>query len=261
MTNSLFVSLFSLFLTTGAQSGTVRHKVFALTFDDGPKVKVTIPLLRTLNKYKIKTVFFVNASGFRWRRRKYKKRVSILKKAVKEGHLIGNHTHSHFTMSKLSWKKQIWEMKINDYFLKKLVGVTAKYYRPPSGVMTKAAYWYMKKHSYTRNVLWNVSVEDYKWTNPYVLFKRLRKKVIRRSNGVILMHDIYKSSYDAVRVFLRYVHRRNCKNIKNKKPLYHFLRIDRYDEYQKSKGNKRKLWNTKLLQKQNSLCSKVLRKP
>lgn len=66
-------------------------KVAYLTFDDGPSTSNTPAVLDILNKYGIKATFFVVGkeidSGEDAR--------SVLKRTVKEGHAIGNHTYGH----------------------------------------------------------------------------------------------------------------------------------------------------------------------
>jgi peptidoglycan/xylan/chitin deacetylase (PgdA/CDA1 family) len=66
-------------------------KVAYLTFDDGPSTSNTPAVLDILNKYGIKATFFVVGkeidSG--------EDAKNVLKRTIKEGHAIGNHTYGH----------------------------------------------------------------------------------------------------------------------------------------------------------------------
>ena len=66
-------------------------KVAYLTFDDGPSTSNTPAVLDILNNYGIKATFFVVGkeidSG--------EDAKNVLKRTVKEGHAIGNHTYGH----------------------------------------------------------------------------------------------------------------------------------------------------------------------
>lgn len=64
-------------------------KKIVLTFDDGPDETTTPILLDILKKYDVKATFFVNTQKInesnKW----------IIKRILKEGHLIGSHDHNH----------------------------------------------------------------------------------------------------------------------------------------------------------------------
>ena len=67
--------------------GSRKENGVTLTFDDGPSQE-TEKVLDILKKYKAKATFFI------WGQR-IKGRERIIKKILKEGHEIGNHTFSH----------------------------------------------------------------------------------------------------------------------------------------------------------------------
>jgi peptidoglycan/xylan/chitin deacetylase (PgdA/CDA1 family) len=70
---------------------------FALTFDDGPGP--TTPLiLDVLRKYKVKATFFIlgqNVQEPQWCDNDSKYAMSLVVRALREGHVVGNHTYSH----------------------------------------------------------------------------------------------------------------------------------------------------------------------
>ena len=68
--------------------GPINKKMVALTFDDGPDDIYTPKILDILNEKKIKATFFVIGQQVRWQ-------PEMLKRIIKEGHEIGNHSWSH----------------------------------------------------------------------------------------------------------------------------------------------------------------------
>jgi peptidoglycan/xylan/chitin deacetylase (PgdA/CDA1 family) len=65
-----------------------NHEVL-LTFDDGPNFIHTPRILDTLKKHNVKGVFFlVGNRAF--------EHPDLVRRIISEGHLVGNHTFSHF---------------------------------------------------------------------------------------------------------------------------------------------------------------------
>jgi peptidoglycan/xylan/chitin deacetylase (PgdA/CDA1 family) len=69
-----------------------------MTFDDGPHATLTPKLLDLLAQKKIKATFFVLGENAQ-------RHPEILKRAVAEGHEIGNHSWSHPNLDPLDWKE------------------------------------------------------------------------------------------------------------------------------------------------------------
>lgn len=74
---------------TQALNGTV-----ALTFDDGPTVKYTPPILAILKKYNVKATFFMLGMNA-------KAHPEIVKMVLADGHAIGNHSMTHSNLTQL----------------------------------------------------------------------------------------------------------------------------------------------------------------
>jgi peptidoglycan/xylan/chitin deacetylase (PgdA/CDA1 family) len=101
------------------------EKVVLLTFDDGPKQEVTLkPLLDTLDKHHAKAIFFVN--GFR-----IQTHPELLKEIDTRGQVIGNHTYNHIMLGKEKEPKIRDEIERTQQIIKKVVGKTPVFLRPP----------------------------------------------------------------------------------------------------------------------------------
>ena len=74
--------------------GATRPRV-ALTFDDGPHPRYTPQILDILKEYGVNATFFAvgsNAENY----------PQLVQRICEEGHELGNHTHNHFHVAKLS---------------------------------------------------------------------------------------------------------------------------------------------------------------
>jgi len=100
------------------------EKTAYLTFDDGP-AEWTDNILDTLKKEDIKATFFVCAY---WNNRKmiglssFQKHNGALRRIVKEGHVLGNHTFGHDIIPFLSPEKIREQFKYNQILLNKALG-------------------------------------------------------------------------------------------------------------------------------------------
>ena len=68
--------------------GKTTEKVLYLTFDDGPDVISTIPLLNILSKNKVRAVFFCSGKAA-------SENPDLIIRIKSEGHIIGNHGYYH----------------------------------------------------------------------------------------------------------------------------------------------------------------------
>lgn len=90
-------------LATHGRTGTSGRRI-ALTFDDGPDPRTTPRILDSLREHDLRATFFVLG-------RQVKESPGLLRRIVKEGHTIGNHTYNHTDMSDLSQKRMRLELR------------------------------------------------------------------------------------------------------------------------------------------------------
>jgi peptidoglycan-N-acetylglucosamine deacetylase len=90
-------------LATHGKTGTSGRRI-ALTFDDGSDPRNTPLILDSLREHDLKATFFVLG-------RQVKERPGLLRRIVKEGHTVGNHTYNHTDMSDLSQKRMRLELR------------------------------------------------------------------------------------------------------------------------------------------------------
>ena len=75
--------------------GDETQKKLYLTFDAGYENGCTEPILEALAKHNVKAAFFVVGNYI-------EQNPDLVRRMLREGHIVGNHTYHHYDMSKLS---------------------------------------------------------------------------------------------------------------------------------------------------------------
>ncbi len=164
-----------------------------LTFDDGPHPEITPQILKILNKYNQKAVFFCTGKNI-------EQYPEIAKQIVNEGHAIGNHSYSHsYYFDFFATTKVIAELEKTNQLIKELTGKDCKIFRPPYGVtnpnIAKAV-----KILNLQVIGWNIRSLDTVKDKKQVL-RRLQKA---KTGDLILLHDTKKQTPEILDEFLRY---------------------------------------------------------
>jgi cellulose synthase/poly-beta-1,6-N-acetylglucosamine synthase-like glycosyltransferase/peptidoglycan/xylan/chitin deacetylase (PgdA/CDA1 family)/spore germination protein YaaH len=96
----------------------------ALSFDDGPDPKWTPKILDILRDKNVKAVFMMIGD-------EAQADVSLMKRVVREGHEIGNHTYTHPDISEISNSQLDLELKLTERLFASKLGIQPLYFRPP----------------------------------------------------------------------------------------------------------------------------------
>ncbi|HEX3471567.1 MAG TPA: glycosyltransferase [Silvibacterium sp.] len=99
----------------------------ALTFDDGPDPTWTPKILDVLKQYNVKATFMVIGE-------QAQDNAGLLKRYVKEGHEIGNHTYTHPDISEISDRQIEWQLNLTERLFASRLGVQPLYFRPPYSI-------------------------------------------------------------------------------------------------------------------------------
>jgi peptidoglycan/xylan/chitin deacetylase (PgdA/CDA1 family) len=161
----------------------------ALTFDDGPNATLTPKLLDLLAARHLKATFFVvgqNAADH----------PDILKRAVREGHEIGNHSWSHPNLGKMSDEAVRRELQKTDDAITAAIGKRPTLMRPPYGSLTaRQKKWIHEEFGY-RIIIWDVDPLDWKRPGPSVVTARILKET--KAGSIVLSHDIHPPTIEAM---------------------------------------------------------------
>lgn len=175
----------------GIVDGETKKKV-ALTFDDGPDPVHTLEILSLLDQYQARATFFVLGNRVDFY-------PSIIQEMADKGHEIGNHTWNHKDLTKLSSDKIKNEINKTSNAIKAVIGEGPQLYRPPYGAINDQ----VRGATNLKPVLWTVDPQDWLHRDATKVFNHVKANVT--DGSIVLMHDIYGSTVEAVGKILAYL--------------------------------------------------------
>jgi len=172
-------------------------KYIALSFDDGPHKKYTKLIVDKLNEYNAKATFFVVGN------RIDSTTSDAVRYLVEQGNEIAIHGYTHSVYyNTCSDSKFEYELSETAKVIKETTGVTPTLMRPIGGSITSER---VKSCGYSV-ILWNVDSEDWRHKKQNqseidAIVNNVMKDV--GDGKIILMHEIYENSYQALDIILR----------------------------------------------------------
>lgn len=166
-----------------------KEKVLYLTFDAGYENGYTAKILNVLKKQKVPAAFFLVGNYL-------ETNPELVKRMVKEGHIVGNHTFHHPDMSQIStmeaFSKEIGDL---EKLYQKTTGEKMKpFYRPPQGKYSEKNLKMAKKLGY-HTIFWSLAYVDwYESQQPSreEAFKKLIPRV--HPGAIVLLHSTSKTN-------------------------------------------------------------------
>lgn len=160
-------------------------KLVALTFDDGPSNLTTPRLLDILLEKDVPATFFMLGSQAR-------NNPDIVKRADREWHEVASHTMYHQNLPRISAAAAASDINEAKDTLNSILGHSVAYTRPPYGNISDT----VRSVAGTPLILWSVDTLDWQNRNAEMIMENVRNQVY--DGGIILMHDIYDTTVDAV---------------------------------------------------------------
>ncbi len=169
----------------------LKHKEVVLTFDDGPTNIYTIPILKALSDHCTKATFFMVGEMAR-------ANPALVRKVAALGHTVGTHTWSHQNLGRRSKKRSIKEIELAISVISKALGrPAAPFFRFPYLSDPKR----MITHLQNRNIgIFSIDVDskDYLTRSGTRVTNKIMRDLKRDGKGIILFHDIQKSTARAI---------------------------------------------------------------
>ncbi|WP_258535529.1 delta-lactam-biosynthetic de-N-acetylase [Bacillus sp. 03113] len=172
--------------------GDPKKKDIYLTFDNGYENGYTAKILDVLKKEKIPATFFVTGHYL-------KSEPGLVKRMVKEGHIIGNHSWHHPDLTQVSRERLKEELKKVKMETEKLTGQkTMNYLRPPRGIFSERTLKLANEEGYT-TVFWSLAFVDWK-TDQQKGWKYAYDNMIKQIHpgAILLLHTVSKDNADAL---------------------------------------------------------------
>lgn len=177
----------------GTQKG-VREIV--LTFDDGPNPSNTPKILDILNEQGIKGLFFMVGQCLATPQGR-----SLMERAHREGHHIGNHTYSHADLKTLPVDGIKDELRRTQELIGDC-GHACKFFRPPYGAINATVSKVLQEEGYM-TVMWNVDTLDWKLKKDAGWVDHGFEQIQGREDSLVLMHDIHATTAQNLDSFVR----------------------------------------------------------
>lgn len=172
-----------------AYIGNTEEKVLYLTFDAGYENGCTAQILDVLKANEVPAAFFLVGNYI-------EKNPDLVRRMVREGHIVGNHTMHHYDMSRLS-DKAAFSKELTDLeaLYQETVGAPMpKYYRPPQGIYSEENLKMAQELGY-KTVFWSLAYVDWNNDSQPTPEQAFRKLLPRTHNGaVVLLHSTSKTN-------------------------------------------------------------------
>ncbi|MHA6528974.1 polysaccharide deacetylase family protein [Paenibacillus sp. BAC0078] len=155
-----------------------RRKHIALTFDDVPDPRFTPQVLNVLRKHHVKATFFIVGS-------RAAKHPDLVKRIIREGHAVGNHSYNHPQFGKISVNEFRSQIIRTENIIDALAGYKPRLIRPPYGDINEQQLQWAKAHGY-KLVNWNVDSLDWRGLSR----SQVRNNIVSHAGkgSIILQH-------------------------------------------------------------------------
>lgn len=177
--------------------GKPDEKVAYLTFDNGYENGYTESILDTLNAENTPATFFLTGHYLT-------SATPLVKRMIKDGHTIGNHSYDHPNMANLSKKEMENEWTRFDKKLNELTGIErTNYARPPEGTFNEQLLITGNNLGY-RHIFWSVAFIDWHADKPKgrdYAYNELMKQL--HPGALILMHTVSPDNAEALPSFIQ----------------------------------------------------------
>ena len=164
-------------------------KLVALTFDDGPSADTTPRLLDILFEKDVRATFFMLGDRAR-------NNPDIVRRIAKEHNTVASHTMRHQNLVKLSSAAVEADINESKSVFNSILGHAPELIRPPYGNVNDL----VRSKVGTPIILWSVDPADWQNQDPETILSTIKAQI--HDGAIILMHDIYQSSVDAVPIII-----------------------------------------------------------
>ncbi len=165
--------------------------MIALTFDDGPS-GATPRILDSLEANGARATFYMVGN----RMNSYP---DVVRRIAAGGNEIGSHTWAHTYLSGMSAAAIHGSLNQFDGTLQSIAGIRSTTMRPPGGYHNPASRQALAAYGVPA-IMWSIDTLDWKTRNPQATIDSVLSQV--QDGDIILMHDLYGTTADAVAVLV-----------------------------------------------------------
>lgn len=172
--------------------GDVSSKTIYLTFDNGYENGYTAQILDILKEKQVPATFFVTGHYL-------KTQPDLVRRMVREGHIVGNHSWSHPDLTQVSDERFRQELERVEQEFERITGEKKMaYLRPPRGIFSERTLALSAELGY-RNVFWSLAFVDWQtdrqrgWQYAY---RNIMDQI--HPGAVILLHTVSRDNAEAL---------------------------------------------------------------
>lgn len=173
--------------TTPSQAAPNCNGYVALTYDDGPNASTTGALLSALQAAGARATFFNIGQ-------RAQANPSLVRAQQSAGMWTGNHSWTHAHLTQLGTAQMTSELSQTQQAIQQATGTAPRLFRPPYGE-TNATLRAVESQLGLTEVLWSVDSQDWNGASTAQIVQAASNL---QAGGVILMHDGYQSTINAV---------------------------------------------------------------
>ncbi|RFU62938.1 delta-lactam-biosynthetic de-N-acetylase [Peribacillus glennii] len=172
--------------------GDPAKKDIYLTFDNGYENGYTTKVMDVLKKHHVPGTFFITGHYLNTA-------PDLVKRMVKEGHTVGNHSWHHPDMTTITNEKIREELEMVREKTEWLTGQKEmKYLRPPRGVFSERTMAVAKEEGY-QHIFWSLAFKDWvvdQQKGPQYSYNEVMKQI--HPGAILLLHTVSKDNADAL---------------------------------------------------------------
>lgn len=209
-------------------TGATPHRFILFSFDDGPDVRYTRPLLDALDEAEVRAIFFLTTRRFEGPTPYERNLAAIAREISERGHRVGSHSMDHVQLPLVSTPDLATQVDASASVIERELGAIPALIRPPGGSRSPRIDGYLAQHGYTQ-VLWNLGTGDVQVRSAdavldtFVRVLEVRERDHDERGGIVLLHDIHAWSVEAFPRIVAYLDRRNCDLLESGEELYDFV--------------------------------------
>lgn len=166
-----------------------EEKVLYLTFDAGYENGYTSKILDVLKAHEVPAAFFLVGNYI-------ESDPQLVKRMVKEGHVVGNHTYTHPDMSAISTEESFSDElgKLEEKYEEVTGCKMKKFYRPPQGKYSEDNLKMAQSLGY-KTIFWSLAYVDWYESDQPTREEAFDKLIPRIHPGaIVLLHSTSKTN-------------------------------------------------------------------
>lgn len=186
-----------------------------LTFDDGPHEEFTRMILDELAARHLQAIFYWVGHRIRPGSRHLSERMALIDRAVRDGHLIGNHTINHAQLCQVTPRQAEREIDDNAFVYERLTGLPMRLIRVPYGSYCQRVLDLLGERHLV-HMHWDIDPSEWRSHDSQATAAAIIGR-LRHSDGrtVVLLHDTKLAAVRALPIVLDWVETENARRRKD----------------------------------------------